>query len=56
MIFISSQKFFLFLRYLKFFLDFLAMLRNGLISFKIYDFTTWLTNNYNTHNDQYLKK
>ena len=26
------------------------------VNFKIYDVTTWLTNNYNTHNAQYLKK
>ena len=26
------------------------------VSFIIYDVTTWLTNNYNTDIDQYLKK
>ena len=26
------------------------------VNFKIYDFTTWLTNNCNTHIDQYFKK
>ena len=26
------------------------------VNFKIYDFATWLTYNYNTHTAQYLKK
>ena len=26
------------------------------VNFKIYDITTWLTNNYNTHIVQYLHK
>ena len=25
-------------------------------SFKVYDITDWITNNYNTHNAQYLKE
>ena len=27
-----------------------------MVNFKIYDVTEWTTNNYNTHNAQYLKK
>ena len=30
--------------------------QKGIVNFKIYDVTTWLTNNCNTHVDQYLKK
>ena len=26
------------------------------VNFKIYDVTTWITRNYNTHIDQHLKK
>ena len=56
----KPQKLFLFLRYLSFCFDFLAMYKNTLIrkkvNFKIYDVTNWLANNYNTHIDQYLKK
>ena len=31
-------------------------MRSWSIFFKFYDVTTWLTNNYNTHIDEYLKK
>ena len=40
----------------------LTMMKNaffdeeGKFIFKIYDVTTWITNNCNTHIDQYLKK
>ena len=30
--------------------------KKDLVGFKIYDVTIWLTNNCNTHIDQYLKK
>ena len=32
------------------------LIRKGKVNFKIYDAITWLTNNCNTHIDQYLKK
>ena len=54
MLFISSQKLFSFSKYLDF------CRKNGLIrqrvNFKMYDITTWLTNDYNTHIAQYLTK
>ena len=30
--------------------------QNDKVNFKIYDITAWLTNNCNTHIDQYLEK
>ena len=30
--------------------------KNAKINFKIYDDTNWVTNNYNTHIAQYIKK
>ena len=33
-----------------------ALLKKDKVNFKIYDVTTWLTNNFNTHIDQYFKK
>ena len=54
MLFISSQKLFSFQRYLKFCLVFLVMQKKLLdqkdkIKFQIYDVTSWLKDNNNTH-------
>ena len=51
MLFISFQKLFSFSRYSNFCLDFLVLQKKRLhqkdkVNFKIYDITTWLTNNY----------
>ena len=35
-------------------LDFRLCWKKSLVNFKIHDVTIWLTNNYNTHNAQYL--
>ena len=59
MVFISSQKFFLFLRYLSFCHDFLVMLKKRLDEkdkVEINDGTNSLTNSCNTHIAQYLEK
>ena len=53
MLFILRKKLFSFSRYLNFCIDFLVMKKKRLdskykVNFKIYDVTTWLTNNYNT--------
>ena len=34
----------------------ILILQKNKINFKIFDVTTWLTNNYNTHIAQYLTK
>ena len=54
MLFTSSEKLFSFSRYINFCLDFLVMWKiqfdqKDFQNLKIYDITTWLTNNYNTH-------
>ena len=46
-------------RYLNFYLDFLVMQKKRFyhkckVDFKLYDVTTWWTNNYNTHFAKYL--
>ena len=57
MLFISSQKLFLFWRYLSFCFDFLVMYQNSLIKkIRFYDVTVWLSNNCNTNIAQYLEK
>ena len=61
MLFISSLKLFSFSRYLIFFswlfgyVQKSAWLKNK-VNIKIYDITTWLTNNYNALIAQYLTK
>ena len=49
------------LEILKFFPDFFGNIRKWLdkkakVNFRIYNVTHWITNNYNTHINQYLKK
>ena len=60
-VFISSEKLFSFLRYLKFFPDFFCYIekqldRKAKVNFKIYGITNWKTKNYNKHIARYLKK
>ena len=49
-----------FLRYLSFCPNFYDMqklfYKKVMVNFKIYDTVNWITNNYNTHIAQYLKK
>ena len=56
MLFISPKKLFLFSRYLNFVLTFWSFGKTAWskdkVNFRIYDVTTWLTNNCNTHTDQ----
>ena len=61
MLWISSEKLFLFLRYLNFCPDFCDNVEKQLdkkvnINYKLCDVTTWETNNYTTHISPYLKK
>ena len=61
MLFISSEELFSFLRYLNFCLDFFGHVGKRLdkklkVNLKIYVVTAWLTNYYNTHIGQYIKK
>ena len=59
--FILKLKVFKSLKYLNFCPDVFGNVvirldKKAKINFKIYDVTTWETNNYNTHIPQYLKK
>ena len=56
--FISAEKLFLFSRHLNFCLDHVEKQLDykDEANFKIYDVTTWLTNNYNKYIVQYLTK
>ena len=61
MLFISPEKLFLFSRYLSFLSRLFGHVtkqldKKGKINFKFYDLTAWLTNNRNTHVDQYFEK
>ena len=59
--FILKPKVFKSLKYLNICPDIFGLVvkrfdKKAKINFKIYDVTTWETNNYNTHIPQYLKK
>ena len=45
-----------FLRCLIFCSNFKLLYKKVMVNFKIYDIANWITNNYNTHIAQYLKK
>ena len=54
--FVSPEKLFSFLRYLKFCpYFFVHVYKKVKVSFKIYDVIYWKTNNYNAHIAQYLE-
>ena len=60
MLFISSSKFFLFLRYFNFHADYFnhpekRLVKTAKANHKIYDAINWETNNYNTHIARKLK-